>query len=107
MVYPVEVLFAPRKSAIVIEVGSSYSIKNSTSLEPQKHVKTLSEEVKIQLEEELGELSGTKLRRDDSQSVKLKCGSTVKWPLKVECGHCHKMIMLRYDTNLQERVTAF
>ena len=56
---------------------------------------------------ELGELSGTKLRKDESQTVKLKCGSTVKWPWKVECGHCHKMIMLRYDTNVQGRVNAF
>ena len=53
MVYPVEVLFAPRKSTIEVEVGSSYSIKNSTSLEPQKVMKTLSEEEKIQLEEGL------------------------------------------------------
>ena len=55
---------------------------------------------------ELGELSGTKLRKDESQTVKLKCGSTVKWPWKVECGHRHKMIMLRYDTNVQGRVNA-
>lgn len=53
MVYPVEVLFAPRKSTIVIEVGSSYGIKNSTSLECQKVVKTLSEEEKTQLEKGL------------------------------------------------------
>ena len=53
MVYPVEMLFVPRKSTIVIEIGSSYGIKNSTSPESQKAAKILSEEDKIKLDEGL------------------------------------------------------
>ena len=53
MVYPVEVLFAPRKSTNVIEVGSSYNIKNSTPSVPQKAAKILSEEEKIKLDKGL------------------------------------------------------
>ena len=55
MVYPVEVVFAPKKSTIVIEVigrsklaSSSYNVANVTSAKPRLQ-KELSEESQLKL----------------------------------------------------------
>ena len=36
MVYPVEVVFAPKKSIIVIEVGSTYTVRPTNKPTPEK-----------------------------------------------------------------------
>lgn len=36
MVYPVEVVFAPKKSTIVIEVGSTYTVRPTNKSTPEK-----------------------------------------------------------------------
>ncbi len=51
MVYPLEVVFVPKSSTIMIEVGSSYTLKKPA---PQVEVKTISEYEKSKSDE--GEL---------------------------------------------------
>ena len=48
MVYPLEVVFVPKSSTIMIEVGSSYTVKKPT---PLPEVKTISEDEKSKLDE--------------------------------------------------------
>ncbi len=56
---------------------------------------------------ELQKLNGSKLIRDMQQTVKLKSGATVMWLWRLECGVCHKTLMLRYDADLKGRINAF
>ena len=56
---------------------------------------------------ELAKLNESKLKKDGTQTTKLKNGKDVLWPWKVECGLCNGLTMLRYDADLKGRVNAF
>ncbi|CAB4003668.1 Hypothetical predicted protein [Paramuricea clavata] len=99
MVYPL-----PKKSTIVIEVGSTYTVKPTNKSTPEK---ILSDVEKSKLDEELKKLNGSKLRKEGTQTTKLKSVGVVKWLWRIECGYCKKSIMLRYDSDSKGRINAF
>jgi len=109
LVYPVELIFSPKKAHIVIEVSGEYNSSQVKKQTPStaKRSKSLSDKEKRELEEELKKLKESKLIEDQSVMARTRTGARVHWPWRIECGQCHVGLLLRYDANTSGRIRRF
>ncbi|CAH3140297.1 unnamed protein product [Porites evermanni] len=108
IVYPIEIAFATSSQRIVVQVKT---VEGSSAPQPtpapddNSHV-TLTEEEKLKLNEELKDLSDSKLVEGTAETV-YKKKKKVTWAWKIQCGVCSKHVQLRIDGAQAGRISYF